>query len=179
MKAWICSTLYKHLLNTTASTEITLKNKYLLFFFILRKNANAAMLSNYEVRSYFLTFFFTVFSVVSSKNNSSGRWHFCLPVCSSGVQTPHRPEGAEKGQREAQTQRRAAEPQHHHVWGQKTSSAFLVPVMFTRFQKHSHSLVCTSTRRWSTYRRRPAADRALRLSRSFSPPWCRTNSQSQ
>lgn len=28
------------------------------FFFILRKNANAAMLSNYEVRSYFLTFFF-------------------------------------------------------------------------------------------------------------------------
>lgn len=57
MKAWICSTLYKHLLNTTASIEITLKNKCLLFF-ILRKNANAAMLSNYEVRSYFLTFFF-------------------------------------------------------------------------------------------------------------------------
>lgn len=36
-------------------------------------------------------------------------------VCFSGVQTLDRPEGTEEGQREKQTQRRAAEPQHHHV----------------------------------------------------------------
>lgn len=37
-----------------------------------------------------------------------------LLLCFPGVQTPDRPEGTEEGQRE-ETQRWAAEPQHHHV----------------------------------------------------------------
>lgn len=51
--------------------------------------------------------------------------HICRPVCFPGVQTPDRPEGTEEGQREEQTQRWAAEPQHHHVRGQHSSSPSL------------------------------------------------------
>lgn len=64
-------------------------------------------------------------SIQSRDVNSSISLHVGLFFCFSGVQTPHRPEGTEEGQREEQTQRRAAEPQHHHVWGQHTSSPSL------------------------------------------------------
>lgn len=102
-----------------------------------------------------------------------------MSACFSGVQTPHRLEGAEKRCREKQTQRRAAEPQHDHVWGSSTSLFYLTSLTLCHIRSKNTPTISSALRHWSTCRRRRAADKVLRSSKISSPLWCLTNSPSQ
>lgn len=147
-------------------------------FLAFRKNANAAMLSNYEVKCS-VYFDSKCFFTLSSKEMKE--------MCDTSYSF-HSASQVFKLLTDLKDQRKDSGKNKHSAGQQNLNTIMyevgtyplpLLTVIFVLLQSVPTVSFVFSHRRWSTCQTRPAADRIQRLSKSFSPPWCLTNLQSQ